>query len=253
MTNAVILSAGQGKRLSPLTDDRPKCLVEIGGRTILEWQLSALAAAGVRDIAVVTGFCSDSVSAAIKTLAVDARVEVVLNPFYAVADNVGSCWAAKDLFGADTLLMNGDTIFDVDIARRVLREAETGVSVTVDVKDHYDSDDMKVKFEGRRLLEIGKKIEGPFDGESIGMLRFAGDGGALFRTALHRALSDPARLGTWYLSIIDEMAKEGHVGIVRLEGERWCEVDFPTDLPIAEATVATYRRSSAGTPKRWAV
>jgi len=63
MTNAVILSAGQGKRLSPLTDSRPKCLVQIGGRPILEWQIRALADAGVEDIAVVTGFCGDAVEA----------------------------------------------------------------------------------------------------------------------------------------------------------------------------------------------
>ncbi len=94
MTNAVILSAGQGKRLSPLTDARPKCLVPIAGRPILEWQVRALATAGVDDITVVTGFCANAVEAMLMTINVPAEVSTVYNPFYTVADNIGSCWAA---------------------------------------------------------------------------------------------------------------------------------------------------------------
>jgi len=240
MTNAVILSAGQGKRLSPLTDSRPKCLVQIGGRPILEWQIRALADAGVEDIAVVTGYGADAVEAMLKTTSLPADVRTVYNPFFTVADNIGSCWAAKDLIGSDTLLLNGDTLFEPAIARRVLAKALAPISVTVDRKDSYDADDMKVRRDGDRLMAIGKTLTDPVDGESIGMIRFRGDGGARFVRAMDRALRDAATLKRWYLSIIDALAQEGGVGVVSIEGLAWSEVDFLRDLPIAERKVAHF-------------
>jgi len=235
MTNAVILSAGQGKRLSPLTDGRPKCLVPIAGRPILEWQIHALAEAGVEHISVVTGFCADEVDTMLNTTAVPIEVETIFNPFYTVADNIGSCWAAKDMIGEDTLLLNGDTLFEPAIAKRVLATAKAPISVTVDRKEHYDSDDMKILCEGTRMTAIGKALELPVDGESIGMIRFQRDGGKRFINAMRALLRDTETLKRWYLTIIDGLAKDGGVGLVSIEGLAWAEVDFLRDLPIAES------------------
>ena len=240
MTNAVILSAGQGKRLSPLTDARPKCLVPIAGRPILEWQVRVLAAAGIDEIAVVTGFCADAVEAMLMTTSVPADVRTVYNPFYTVADNIGSCWAAKDHIGPDTLLLNGDTLFEPEIVSRLFEQATAPISVTVDRKDIYDSDDMKIHCEGGRLTAIGKNLDMPVDGEAIGMIRFQDNGGKRFVAAMRSALNDQATLKRWYLSIIDELAREGGVGVVSIAGLAWSEIDFPRDLPIAESKVARY-------------
>lgn len=240
MTNAVILSAGQGKRLSPMTDARPKCLVPISGRTILEWQIRSLAAAGVEQISVVTGFCADAVDAMLMTTNVPADVRTVFNPFFAVADNIGSCWAAKDMIGEDTLLLNGDTLFEPAIAQKVLADAKAPISVTVDRKSSYDADDMKIRCEGSRLTAIGKTLEMPVDGESIGMIRFQGEGGTRFVDAMADALKDQSTLRRWYLSIIDELAQHGVVGVVSIEGLAWSEIDFLRDLPIAEEKVARF-------------
>ncbi|MDH3667452.1 MAG: phosphocholine cytidylyltransferase family protein [Paracoccaceae bacterium] len=240
MTNAVILSAGQGKRLSPLTDARPKCLVPISGRTILEWQIRSLAAAGVEQISVVTGFCADAVDAMLMTSNVPADVRTVYNPFFTVADNIGSCWAAKDLIGEDTLLLNGDTLFEPAIAQHVLDTAEAPITVTVDRKDSYDADDMKIRRDGTQLTAIGKTLELPVDGESIGIIRFQGDGGSRFVDAMGELLKDQATLKRWYLSIIDELAQAGGVGLVSIEGLAWSEIDFLRDLPIAEEKVARF-------------
>ncbi|MEM7498466.1 MAG: phosphocholine cytidylyltransferase family protein [Pseudomonadota bacterium] len=244
-TNAVILSAGRGKRLSPLTDTRPKCLVEIGGRSILEWQLRAIAANGIDRVAIVTGFETAQVERAVERMGVHFAPEIVFNPFHSVADNIGSCWEARNHIGADTVLMNGDTLFDTGVLARLLTHASAPVTVTADAKPHYDADDMKIRAAGDRLTAIGKTLEGAVDGESIGMLRFMGDGGELFRAAMRAALERPEALKRWYLSIIDALAQDGHVGVVRLQGERWCEVDFPTDLGHAEATVATFAQAVA--------
>ena len=244
MTNVVLLGAGQGKRLSPLTDTRPKCLVEIAGRPLLDWQLRALAAAGVAEATVVTGFGAAAVEAALAVISPPIPVTCLHNPFFAVADNIGSCWVARELFGDDTLLINGDTLVDPRIIARVLTQAHAQISVTIDRKPHYDIDDMKVRTDGDRLARIGKTLTDP-DGESIGLLRFRGEGGPRFAAALEAALRDPAALSRWYLSVIDALAVEGVVGIVSIEGLPWAEVDYPHDMAVAAARVSAFDWSAA--------
>ncbi len=237
MTNALLLSAGRGRRLAPLTDHRPKCLLPIASRRVLEWQIRALVEAGVHDITVVTGFRAADVEVLLRTIGIDAELRAVFNPFYARADNIGSCWEARYWIGSDTLLINGDTLFEPAVVTRVLTEARAPISVTIDRKERYDSDDMKVRVAGERLVAIGKTLAEPIDGESIGMIRFREGGGPRFVAALERLLRDEANLRRWYLSVIDELARAGGVEVVSIAGLAWAEIDFPHDLPIAEAVV----------------
>ena len=92
---AIILSAGQGSRLGHLTDDRPKCLIEFNGRTLLDRQLDTLAANGVDEAVVVTGFHDELVNAAIRARSGGPKVRTIYNPFYKVADNLGSLFIAR--------------------------------------------------------------------------------------------------------------------------------------------------------------
>jgi len=239
-SRAVILSAGRGGRLTPLTDHRPKCLVPVAGRPVLEWQLLALAAAGVREATVVTGFGADQVDAAVKLMDAPLAVSSRFNPFYAVADNIGSVWTVRDLLRDGTLLINGDTLMDPRVAAQVLAEARAPVSVTIDRKAHYDADDMKVRLDGDRLARIGKDLDEEIHGESIGLLAFRGDGGERFVAALDRLLREPGAHARWYLASVDRLAAAGGVGIVSIEGLPWAEIDFPHDLPIAERRLQAF-------------
>ena len=233
VTNAVLLCAGQGRRLAPLTDDRPKCLVPIAGQTMLAWQLRALAVAGIEDVTVVTGFASEAIETALKVIAPPMQVTCLHYPFYGVADNIGSCWVARDRIEDDTVLINGDTLFDPRVLVRLLEGASFPITVTIDKKDIYDADDMKVSTRDGRLLRISKALSDGVNGESIGMIRFQAGGGARFRRHLEAKLRDPAALKLWYLSIIDELARIGDVGVASIAGLPWAEVDFLHDIPIA--------------------
>lgn len=236
---AIILSAGQGRRLLPLTESRPKALIPLAGRSVVGWQLRHLEAAGVREALVVTGFAAEAIEADLKTLGLTTlRVETLFNPFYALADNLASCWIAREAFAGEVLLLNGDTLFETAIAERLIAAPAAEIVVTVDRKAAYDADDMKIQADGDRLTAIGKTLS-ENNAESIGFLRFSADGAARFRAAVETAMRDTAALKRWYLSIIHELAQDGDgVRICSIEGLDWGEIDFLADVERAEALAA---------------
>lgn len=236
---AILLSAGKGSRLLPLTAERPKCLIELSGRSLLEWQLDMLRGAGISDIVVVTGFAEETVAAVAERR---PGVRTLFNPFYHVADNLGSVWMARSELDRDTLLLNGDTLVSSALLRKVL-EADTGpIAVTVDEKESYDADDMKVLRDGDRLLRIGKALEpGQYNAESIGLLAFRGEGPARFAAQVERMMRRPDGTRRWYLRAIDDLARSGaDVRTVSIRGEEWQEVDFPEDVEAARALTARW-------------
>jgi choline kinase len=245
---AIILSAGQGRRLAPLTDTRPKCLIPLTGRTVLEWQLRNLAAAGVEEVVVVTGFGADQVESTLRTMQIQGMaIRTLHNPFYAVADNLGSCWAARGEMAGEFLLLNGDTLFETEIAEQLVDYAPTApITVVVDRKEMYDADDMKVQTEGAQLVAIGKTLAPELvDAESIGFLRFTAEGGEAFRAAVDAALRRPEGLKQWYLSVIDRLAKTaGQVAVMSIEGLSWGEMDFPADVKRNEKMTFGWMRAA---------
>ncbi|HEY1606856.1 MAG TPA: phosphocholine cytidylyltransferase family protein [Allosphingosinicella sp.] len=240
---AVILSAGKGSRLLPLTADRPKCLIGLSGKTLLDWQLDTLQAGGVAEIVIVAGFRDDLVDAA---AARRRGVRTLFNPFYHVADNLGSVWMARAEFDRDLLLLNGDTLVSQPLLARVLAAATGPIAVTVDEKADYDADDMKVLRDGDRLLRIGKALEpGNYDAESIGLLAFRGEGARIFIDRVERMMRSSEGTRRWYLRAIDALAQDGaDIRTVSIRGEDWQEVDFPEDVEKAEALTARWARGS---------
>lgn len=233
--HAILLSAGQGSRMLPLTAERPKCLIEFSGRSLLAWQIEMLARGGVKRIDVVTGFMTDMVDAEVAAIR-DPRVTVTtrFNPFFKVADNLGSCWIARDAMEGDFLILNGDTLVSEEIVASVQEDRGWPIAVTVDVKPAYDSDDMKVERDGDRLVRIGKTLTAAqSNAESIGFLAFRGEGAGLFREAVRAYMRTPEGVQHWYLKVIDSLAPSGKVGTVSIEGRGWAEVDFLNDIEIA--------------------
>jgi len=232
---AIILSAGQGSRLGHLVDNGPKCLVDFNGRTLLDRQLDTLAENGVEEAVVVTGFRDDAVEAAIAARSGGPKVRTVFNPFYKVADNLGSLFVAKHELAGDCLVWNGDTLVSNALMALVLGNHRQGICVTIDRKPGYDADDMKVVEEGGRLKEIGKRIKSGVNAESIGLLAFRGGGAAQFREAIERAMRTSEGTTIWYLRVIHQIAQRADVWTLDIQGEEWGEVDFPEDVEAARA------------------
>lgn len=239
MDKAIILSAGQGSRLGHLTDDRPKCLIDFGGRTLLDRQLDALAAAGVGQAVVVTGFRDQLVEDAIARRSGGPSVRTIFNPFYKVADNLGSLFMAREHLAGDCLVWNGDTLVSDTLMARVVGNDRPGICVTIDRKPDYDEDDMKVVVgDSGRLKAIGKRISAGVNGESIGLLAFRGDGAGQFLEAIERDIRTSEGTTIWYLRVIHHIAEHAEVWTLDISGEEWGEVDFPEDVERARALVA---------------
>ena len=127
----IILAAGQGKRLLPLTAEVPKALLDIHGRTLIGRQIDAFAACGLKDFVVVTGYGAKRMEEALADIA-QARgitIKTVFNPFYAVADNLASCWMARHEMTRDFIQVNGDNVFRADLVERLLSAAAAPVTV----------------------------------------------------------------------------------------------------------------------------
>ncbi len=229
--DAIILSAGRGSRLLPLTESLPKCLLPVGETTVLLHQLAALERAGIAHTTVVTGFMPALVEAEIARRNGPMTVGTLFNPFFQVADNLASCWMARAAMAEDFLLINGDTIFEDALLASVLASPENPIQVTIDRKSGYDSDDMKVSLDGDELTAIGKSLpSGSTDGESIGMLRFMNEGPARFVTKLEQMMRTGEGVSSWFLKAIDHIARaEGGVMTFSIEGRIWSELDTEED------------------------
>jgi choline kinase len=242
---AIILSAGQGRRLLPLTGNVPKCCLMLDGKTLLAHQVESLAANGVDDIVVVTGFNHHVVDEVVRGFR-DISVRTLYNPFYAVSDNLGTCWVARREMTTPFLLLNGDTLFEASTLAHLLSgERIYPITLAVDRKQRYDDDDMKINADGEQLNRVGKKLAlDTVNGESIGMMIFNRVGADAFVQKVEQLMAGPDGLARWYLSAVDKLAAQGLVGISSIQGHDWCEVDDLADFEHAEKATKNWRDRS---------
>jgi len=229
---AILLSAGRGSRLLPLTESRPKCLLPVQGTTLLGYQLDILEAAGIREVTVVTGFLPNLVEAELAGRSGPLKATPFFNPFFQVADNLASCWMVRERMDDDFLLINGDTLFKLDLIEKVIAAPSASILVTIDQKTSYDPDDMKVSLSGSSLTAIGKTLlPNETDAESIGILRFQEKGPEIFRSKLDQMMRTQDGVQAWFLKAINAIAStEGGVETVLIKGHRWAEVDTVADF-----------------------
>lgn len=231
---AIILSAGQGRRLMPYTRDLPKCLLPVaGGRTVLELQLRTLRDAGVSEACIMVGFQAEKVEDLLASRPVPGiHVETVFNPFFDSTENLVTAWLARPEMDAEFLLLNGDTLFEPGVLRCLLSAPAAPITLVVNGKTQYDDDDMKVSICAKgRVRAISKKLcDGNVSGESIGLMRFSGEGVDAFQSGLDRAVRSRRGVHSYYLSVIDELSREIPVETALMTGLWWGELDSPEDL-----------------------
>lgn len=233
---AIILAAGNGSRLSPLTDNTPKCLLDISGTTILEYQLVMLAGCGIKEVVLVGGFCVEKLTKFAKRYVaihgLDLKLKVVNNREYKRTNNLYSLWLAKDEMTSDFLVLNGDNVFARETLIRVLEEQDYDVSLAIHRHEKYDNEDMKVRIVGDRVVDISKQVDNDIaDGESIGLRIFRNGGVAAFRQALDRAVIEDRQRNQYFVKAIAHLIETGcNVGYVDVSSYLYLELDFHEDL-----------------------
>ena len=236
-TAAVILVAGIGSRLRPITDDRPKALVDLGGETILGRAVRLLASYGVRKIVLATGYREDAVKAAMQDAPV--AVEYCKNPEFDRTQNSVSLALCRAAVGTDAFFkLDGDVVFQRQVLER-LDESSAALSVAVDAGRMLDAEAMKVTVSGSDILAFGKGIElAKSAGESIGIERIAASCSSTLFDALERTIAG-GETGLYYEDVYSQLiaASALRAEAVPVRDLPWTEVDDFTDLERARELV----------------
>jgi len=238
---AIIVAAGHGSRMMPHTIDRPKCLLEVGGETILQRAIGALRQNGIENIAVVRGYRGELISY--------PEVTYYENPNFRETNLLRSLFCAEDEMDDDFIVSYADILYSGDIVTKLM-DSKEDIALTIDVgwnrryrgrDQHPVSEAELVKVENGRVVAIGKGVIRPEEahGEFIGLAKFTGLGAENMKAAYHRAEKKPpdapfhrsASLATAYLNdMIQELVDNGHiVKTVEINGG-WMEIDTPQDL-----------------------
>ena len=233
----MVLAAGAGKRLQPLTDDLPKTLLPVNGdRSILELTLANLKEVGLEEAVLVVGYAADRVRERVPELErrYGLRLELVFNPRAEEWNNAYSLWYARDAFTEGVLLVNGDTVHPPAVEGRLLEARGPEIVLAVDRQKELAEEEMKVVLSPEGLLRrIHKSIApGDADGEYIGLTLIEPEAAAPLAEALEATWRrDPS---LYYEDGFQEFAdRGGRAGAADIGAIDWVEVDDHDDLARA--------------------
>lgn len=234
---AVILAAGRGTRLEPLTADIPKSLVEVGGVTLLDRMMDRLEAVGVDSLVVVSGHGHDRVEAhlAASTRTLAAGAKVVFNDKYAEWGNFYSLFVAQDMvWDHDFVALDGDVLLGPNVLP-ALMAAGGDLVLAVDRTATLGEEEMKVRLDDRgRAVELNKRMApSAAAGEFIGIeLVRAPMVPSVFGEL--RAMVDDQEHDEYYERAFERLMEQGtEVAIADVSGSVWCEIDDARDLELA--------------------
>jgi choline kinase len=227
---AVILAAGRGSRLSEAINDQPKCLAEVGGQHLVEHQLELLAAAGIDDVMVVTGYGADAVRRV-----VGRRARFVHNPLWEDTEGLFSLYLCRDWVRGPLLVLNCDVLPHPDVLQRLL--ARPGNAFAYDSSSGADPEQMAVELDGERLLAMRKDL--PLErthGENVGILYFNADAARIvFGSARWLLVGNAMRKRI--ASAVQMVAARMPMAGIDVADLSWIEIDFPEDLERARRSI----------------
>jgi len=233
---AIILAAGRGWRLKPYTETTPKCLVEIGGKTLLQRYLDALKELGVPEAVLVLGHLKEQIIAEAARGPAEVEVRIVTNEQY-TRGNILSLWCARDEFDDDVLIMDGDVLFPRELLARLIASPDPN-AIAVDERFQDTGEEQKVICEDEWVVEVTKKISGDprVRGEEVGVLRLSADAAEVLRGVLEEFI-ETGKDSVEYEEALRELAVEVPIGVVEMGDLPWIEIDFEEDLVRAREHV----------------
>lgn len=227
----VILAAGKGSRLNGTAGESPKCLVKLGGTTLIERQLRILERAGIDDVVVVVGCRADLVRRTCGN-----GITYVENEKYALTNSMYSLWLARTLLYEGFVVLNCDVLFHPVLLDDLLTARhENALLLAYRDADQppYGDEEMKVKVRRGRVAQMSKQLDpDDADGENLGIVKF-GHGGAAALVDIMDGLVSSGGLRDWAPRAFDEFARTRPLYAVGTRGFPWIEIDFPEDYQRA--------------------
>ena len=206
----VILAAGMAKRLRPLTDERPKCLLTVGERTLLQRTVDAQIAAGITEWVVVTGYRANMIRDFLTQHYPQLTIHFIDNPDYAHNNNIFSLWLTRPYTdGKDFLLMDSDILFDPQILPEVLKQPDSVLALN---RHELGEEEIKVILDtDGRVVEISKvcSIEQAI-GESVGIEKMTADYSTALFKELEQMIEGEGLIDIFYERAFERLIPQGH-------------------------------------------
>lgn len=231
---SVILAAGSARRLSPLTDNKHKSLLEIGNKPILEYQLDALDHYGVIDVLIVVGFLKEQIIKRYGNHYKNLKIQYMDNPNYATTNTVYSLWLAREYFKSeDFLYFNADVLFQRSLVGRLLK-SEKESALGVEIKKCGEEEVKVIPDEDQRVNHIGKKIDpNKSIGEFVGIGKFGASLTEDFITSLKSVIDDGNQM-SFFEKAVDLILDKHKIYYEDITEIPVIEIDFPEDLEKAK-------------------
>jgi len=233
---AIILAAGVGSRIRPLTNNCPKSLLKVDGKTILEMMLSHIQDCGIHEVIFVLGYLQEQIKEYVKTNFPDLNAHFVTNGRYAETNTGFSLMLTKDLIQDSTFIkFDADVVFDKEILKKLI-ECEYDNCLCVDKNINLDAEEIKVIVKDNNRVIKASKTVNPKDavGESIGIEKISGETAKLLFAELEIMMEDEQNHQEYYEGAYERLM-EDHVPFYALEisGLRWVEIDTQEDFITA--------------------
>jgi len=207
---SIILAAGVSKRLRPLTDTTPKCLLKIGHENLLERTIENVLSNNVNDFIIVTGYKEDMIKDFVNNRFPGINKTFITNPDYENNNNSYSLWMTKEFVKGNILLLDSDILFDEKIITLLLTSGHENC-LAVNFTDNLDEEQIKVILDKEnRVVEIGKEISiEKSAGESIGIEKFSGYFMKELFAILDRKISIENNVNEFYEASFQEVINKG--------------------------------------------
>jgi len=233
---AIVLAAGVGKRLAETYGGMPKCLVEVGGRSMLDRLLDGLTVAGVHRVVIVTGFGAEQVRDRPASGAHDVELHYVFNPRFREGA-VLSLWSAREFLDGPVLVMDADVVCSAELLTRLVG-SEHANCFLMDASSENTGEEQMLLIESGRVRNIvrGGAPGWELQGESIGFLKLDAMAARLLRELL-AARIEAGDTDIEHEEVYPDLLSRVEVGYERVDGEPWIEVDFVEDVERAEREI----------------
>jgi choline kinase len=231
---AVLLAAGTGSRLQPLTHDAPKCLTEIHGVPILDQQVRCLEAWGFERLVVVLGHMEECIREFLEQRPCDLRIDYITSSRYRTTNNIYSLWIARELVREPFLLLESDLIFDTSLLGPMLRPD----SIAVSTMQPWMTGSTVELDQQRRVISLDVGADARRNNSSLKTVNIYSLSAETWRQVTERLDRHitAGNVDDYYEIVFAELIGEGTLSLqsVLFDDERWYEVDTLADLQEAE-------------------